>query len=148
MGARNWPGIGLWFRPARARICKRLWSPVIDFPNHVSWRVGTKNRVVVPSRQAGNRFLVSLKGLRIRATATQPGGIGSLNSIHGFFEGLKIRAQGCPFHPKTTLKMTDHTGRHEHCRLCTLYSVQCTLYRPSPTHFNNNTSTSPWTKYL
>jgi hypothetical protein len=55
-----------------ARICKRLWSPGIDSeesisPTYVSWRVGTKNRVVVPSRQAGNRFLVSLKGLQIRA---------------------------------------------------------------------------------
>jgi hypothetical protein len=31
------------------------------------WRAGTTNRVVVPPRQAGNRFLGSLKGLQIRA---------------------------------------------------------------------------------
>ncbi len=55
----------------RARICKRLRSPGIDFkesipPAYVAWRAGTSNRVV-PARQAGNRFLGSLKGLQIRA---------------------------------------------------------------------------------
>ncbi len=34
---------------------------------YVAWRVGTSNRVAVPARQAGNRFLGSLKGLQIRA---------------------------------------------------------------------------------
>ncbi len=52
-----------------------LWSPGIDShesiaPAYVVWRAGTKNRVVVPARQAGNRFLVSLKGLQIPAQAT------------------------------------------------------------------------------
>jgi hypothetical protein len=47
---------------ARARICKRLWRPGIDSedsipPAYVAWRAGTTNRVVVPARQAGNRFL-------------------------------------------------------------------------------------------
>ncbi len=73
MGARNRLGIWLTYRPARlarAHICRRLWSPGIDSeesisPTYVAWRAGTKNRVVVPSRQAGNRFLVSLKGLQI-----------------------------------------------------------------------------------
>jgi hypothetical protein len=56
----------------RARICKRLWRPGIDAeesipPAYVAWRAGTTNRVVVPARQAGNRFLGSLKGLQIRA---------------------------------------------------------------------------------
>ncbi len=32
---------------------------------YVAWRAGTTNRVVVPDRQAGNRFRVSLKGLQI-----------------------------------------------------------------------------------
>ncbi len=31
------------------------------------WRASTTNRVIVPARQAGNRFLGSLKGLQIRA---------------------------------------------------------------------------------
>jgi hypothetical protein len=58
----------------RARICKRLWRPGIDSedsipPAYVAWRAGTTNRVVVPARQAGNRFLGSLTGLRIRAQA-------------------------------------------------------------------------------
>ncbi len=56
----------------RARICKRLWSPEIDSkesiqPAYVAWWAGTTNRVVVPARQAGNRFLGSFKGLKIRA---------------------------------------------------------------------------------
>jgi hypothetical protein len=34
---------------------------------YVAWRAGTTYRVVVPVRQAGNRFLSSLKGLQIRA---------------------------------------------------------------------------------
>jgi hypothetical protein len=47
---------------SRARICKRLRSPGIDSketisPAHVAWRAGTSNRVIVPARQAGNRFL-------------------------------------------------------------------------------------------
>jgi hypothetical protein len=32
-----------------------------------AWRSGTSNRGVVPARQAGNRFLGSIKGLQIRA---------------------------------------------------------------------------------
>jgi hypothetical protein len=35
-------------------------------PAYVAWRAGTKNRVVVPARQAGNRFLGSFKGFKIR----------------------------------------------------------------------------------
>jgi hypothetical protein len=34
---------------------------------YVAWRAGKTYRVVVPIRQAGNRFLGSLKGLQIRA---------------------------------------------------------------------------------
>jgi hypothetical protein len=55
----------------RARICKHLMSPGIDSkesipPAYVAWRAGTSNRVVIPARQAGNRFLGSL-ALQIRA---------------------------------------------------------------------------------
>jgi hypothetical protein len=57
---------------ARGRICKRLWSPGINFeesilPAYVAWRAGTTNRVVEPARDAGNRFLGSSKGLQTRA---------------------------------------------------------------------------------
>jgi hypothetical protein len=57
---------------SRVRICKRLRSPGIDSsesipPAYVACRAGTTNRVVVPARQAGNRFLGSLKGVQIRA---------------------------------------------------------------------------------
>jgi hypothetical protein len=60
----------------RARICKHIWSPGIDSeesisPAYVAWQAGTTYRVVVPTRQAGNRFLGSLKGLQIRAKQQQ-----------------------------------------------------------------------------
>ncbi len=56
----------------RARTCKCLRRPGIDFkesipPAYLAWRAGASNRVVVPARQAENRFLGSLKGLQIRA---------------------------------------------------------------------------------
>jgi hypothetical protein len=35
-------------------------------PAYVAWRAGTTNRVVIPARPAGNRFLNSLKDLQIR----------------------------------------------------------------------------------
>jgi hypothetical protein len=66
-------GIGLSYRPARARICERLWSPGIDSEESMPLRClagRTTYRVVVPVRQAGNRFLGSLKGLQIRVQAT------------------------------------------------------------------------------
>ncbi len=34
---------------------------------YVIWQASTTNRVVFPARQAGNRFLGTLKGLQIRA---------------------------------------------------------------------------------
>jgi hypothetical protein len=39
-------------------------------PTYVAWRAGTTNRVVVPARAAGNRFLGYLRGLQIRAQAS------------------------------------------------------------------------------
>ncbi len=59
-----------------AFICLYLRSPGIDSdesipPAYVTWRVSSMtNRVVVPARQAGNRFLSSLKCLQIRAQDT------------------------------------------------------------------------------
>jgi hypothetical protein len=56
-----------------ACICKRLRSPGIDSkesipPAYLAWLAGKSNRVVIliPARQAGNRFLGSSKGLQIR----------------------------------------------------------------------------------
>ncbi len=43
-------------------------------PAYVAWRAGTSNKVVVLvvlARQAGNRFLASLKSLQIRAQYTE-----------------------------------------------------------------------------
>ncbi len=62
---------------ARARICKLLRRPGIYSedsipPAYVAWRAGTTNRVIVPARQAENRFLGSLKGLQIRARYDNP----------------------------------------------------------------------------
>jgi hypothetical protein len=75
VGARNRVEIGLSYRPARALICKHLRSPEID-----------------SARQIGNRFMGSLKSLQLRAQATQPGVIVSLESILGLFKSLKIWA--------------------------------------------------------
>ena len=36
-------------------------------PAYVAWRAGPTNRVVVPARSTGNRFLGFSKGLQIRA---------------------------------------------------------------------------------
>jgi hypothetical protein len=63
---------GRYRNEPRARICKPFRSPGIDSkesipPAYVAWRARTSNRVVVPARQAGNRFLGSLKGYKIRA---------------------------------------------------------------------------------
>ncbi len=60
------------YKKNRARICKRLRGPGIDSkesipPAYVARRADTSNRVVVPARQAVNRFLGFLKGLQIRA---------------------------------------------------------------------------------
>jgi hypothetical protein len=82
---------------ARARICNRLWSPGIDTKEsmplaYVAWRTGTTYRVVVPIRQAGNRFLGSLKGLQIRAQVPVDRRNLSWESIPGLLKSLKIRA--------------------------------------------------------
>jgi hypothetical protein len=42
-------------------------------PAYVVWRAGTSDRVVVPARQAGNRFLGSLQGLQILALQISSG---------------------------------------------------------------------------
>ncbi len=47
-------------------------SPGIDYEEsipsaYVAWQTGTTNRVAAPTRQAGNRFLGSLKGSEKRA---------------------------------------------------------------------------------
>jgi hypothetical protein len=60
-GEKKGVEIGLSYR---ARICKRLWSPGIDSASLGNLGAVTPNRVVVPSRQAANRFLSSLKGLK------------------------------------------------------------------------------------
>ncbi len=70
VGIKSFSPVAEYFH--RARNCKRLWSPGIDFeesiqPAFVAWRAGTPNKVYVPARKAGNRFLGSLKGLQIRA---------------------------------------------------------------------------------
>ncbi len=57
---------------ARARICKRLMSSGIDSkestpPAYVALQAGATNRIVVPTRLAGNQFQGYLKGLQIQA---------------------------------------------------------------------------------
>ncbi len=73
MGARNRVGMGLSYRPARARICKPFKKPRNRF---LAWRAGTSILFVVLVRQA-----------------TFAGGINSSGSIPGLLESLRIRAQ-------------------------------------------------------
>jgi hypothetical protein len=88
----NWPLVDTLIRHKypniRARICKRLNSPEIyskeSIPQaYIAWGAGTSNRVVVPARQAGNRFLGSLKSLQIRA---QPSSLSPLHYRAGIFK--------------------------------------------------------------
>ncbi len=70
----------------RARICKRLRSPGIYSkesipPAYIAWRAGASNSVVVPARQAGNRFLGSAPRL-----------LGRIDSGSGS-SGIKDRVQ-------------------------------------------------------
>ncbi len=56
---------------------ERIYRTVLEFLNNLCGGYApSRNRVVVPARQA-----------------TQPGGIGSLESILGLLQSLKIRAQ-------------------------------------------------------
>ncbi len=79
----------LMYRPSTARVWKRLRSPAIDSKEsipaaYVAGRAGTSNGVVAPARQAGNRFLGSLKGLQIRALLVVwcGGGGGYKSTLH------------------------------------------------------------------
>ncbi len=62
-------------------------------PAYVTWRAVTSNRVVVPARQSGNRFLGSLKDVQIRALASglkfkdDRNGISSITDICYMVEG-------------------------------------------------------------
>ncbi len=85
IGARNRIGIGLSYRPARAGIIKLLWSPGIDSSSLCSLAGWYYNPIHI-------RFLAPTDCLKIPAQATQPGGIGYLESILGLLKSLKIRA--------------------------------------------------------
>ncbi len=76
MGAGNQVGIELLYRAAslcslatqfQTRFLESIPRPLWDLSYRHLRRAGTSNRVVVPARQAGNRFLGSLKGLQIQA---------------------------------------------------------------------------------
>ena len=58
-------------------------------------------------------FLAPIAGMKLLTQATQPGGIGSLESILGFLKSLKIRAQF-----KVTARHTPHSPSY----LCAKYS--------------------------
>ncbi len=55
-----------------ARICEHLWSPGIDSASLCCLAGRYEKRVVLPARQAGSRFLGSLKGLQILTLAAGP----------------------------------------------------------------------------
>ena len=52
---------------AKMQCCGSAWKLGSGSASQHCWWPGTSNRVVVPTHQAGNRFLGSLKGLQIRA---------------------------------------------------------------------------------
>jgi hypothetical protein len=94
MGARNQVGIGLSYRPASAGNL----SPAMGARNQGGiglsyWPASLCSLAT----QFQTRFQESIPrpiaGLKIPTLATQPGGIGSLESILGIHKSIKIRAQ-------------------------------------------------------
>jgi hypothetical protein len=86
-GVRNRVGIGLSYRPSRAGIFKKSMGARHRGGIGFSYR---------PARlqASGIHSLASIPGphkhLKVRAQATQPGGIGSLESILGLLKSLKF----------------------------------------------------------
>jgi hypothetical protein len=67
----------------------------IDWPAYVAWRAGTTKSVVIPARQAWNRFLGSLKCLQLRAQGKrerEPGANGGRAGI--FKKSMGARKRG------------------------------------------------------
>jgi hypothetical protein len=96
-------------------------------------RACESNRVVVLARQASNRFLVSLKGLQIRALALNPDPQDPL--LLGFPDSVWIRYFWNP-EPPYTLKIIHHKIRNS---LCTKQTNQETKSEYSQ-------CSGPWTK--
>jgi hypothetical protein len=93
MGTRNIVGIGLLYRPTRARICKTFKEPGID-----SQPGGPVQQPYFLYQLARLHRLAEsipglLKHLQIRAQATLASGFGSLELIPGLRKHLQIRAQ-------------------------------------------------------
>ncbi len=93
MGTWNQVGIGLLYRPTRARICKPFKEPGIN-----SQPGGPVQQPYLLYQLARLHRLAEsipglLKCLQIRAQATLASGIGSLEAIPGLLKRLKIRAQ-------------------------------------------------------
>jgi hypothetical protein len=94
MGTRNRVGIGLLYRPTRARICKPFRKPRIDSQPggpvqqpFLLYQLARLLRLMIP----GNPGLLKL--LQLRAQATLASRIGSLESIPGLLKRLQIWAQ-------------------------------------------------------
>jgi hypothetical protein len=103
----------------KARICKRFKSTGIDFeesipPAYLSCRAGTTNKVVVPARQAGSRFLGSLKGLQIRA------------QVHVYIQCVAEGRRGSG--PQIDKHLPPSTFTGQFLRKADIYRVWC-LYR-------------------
>ncbi len=63
-----WLSHSIWVVGCQSSYLQTFKETQESIPSaYVAWRAGTTNRVVVPARQATNRFLGSLKGLQIRA---------------------------------------------------------------------------------
>ena len=93
MGTRNQVGIGLLYRPARARICKPFKEPGIDSQPGGPLRQPNLLCRLARLHRLAESIPGLLKRLHIQAQATLASGIGSLESIPGLLKHLQIRAQ-------------------------------------------------------
>jgi hypothetical protein len=98
MWTRNRVGIGLLYRPARARICKPFKEPGIDSQPggpvrqpYLLYQLARLHRLA--EFDSSESIPGIIKRLKIRAQATLASGIGSLESIPGLLKRLQIRAQ-------------------------------------------------------
>jgi hypothetical protein len=93
MGTRNRVGIGLLYRPARARICKPFKEPGIDSQPGGPVRQPYLLYQLARLHRRAESIPGLLKCLQIWAQATVASGIGSLELIPGLLKCLQIRAQ-------------------------------------------------------
>ncbi len=89
MGTRNRVGIGLLYRPARARICKPFKEPGIDSQPGGPVRQPDLLYRLARLHRLAESIPGLLKCLQIRAQATLASGIDSLELIPGLLKQIR-----------------------------------------------------------